>query len=74
MRDDDVVAESAVECAVCHRSRTRGAHSETGDVFICDECQADAAQFIAIQDSTYHRRKPETVTAHDTPSQRSTRA
>lgn len=38
-------------CAVCHRSRTRGGRNAAGDVFICTQCQADAAQFIAIQDS-----------------------
>ena len=50
-REDVAVAESVVVCAVCHRLRTRGAHSLVGDVFVCAECQADAAQFIDIQDS-----------------------
>ena len=48
--EDVGVAESASICAVCHRARTRGIHSDAGDVFICTQCQADAAQFIAIQD------------------------
>jgi len=47
------VAESASICAVCHRKRIRGDHNQGGDVFICAECQADAAQLIAIQDSIW---------------------
>lgn len=39
-------------CAVCHRSRAPGASSDTGDVFVCVRCKADAAQFTAIHDST----------------------
>ena len=42
---------SSVTCAVCHRSRMRGAYSHAGDVFICIECRAGARQFIEIQDS-----------------------
>jgi hypothetical protein len=49
--EDVGVAESAAICAVCHRSRIRGDRNDAGDVFICARCQADAAQFIAIQDS-----------------------
>jgi hypothetical protein len=30
--------------------RVRGSFSDAGDVFICAECQADAKQFIEIQD------------------------
>ncbi len=45
------MVDPAVICAVCRRSRVPGAYSDTGDVFICVRCQADAAQFIAIQDS-----------------------
>ena len=48
--EDVGVAESAVICAVCRRSNIPGNHSAAGDVFICVRCQADAAQFIAIQD------------------------
>jgi len=50
-RDNAAVPRSTVTCAVCQRSRTRGSHNRAGDVFICVECQADAEQFIAIQDS-----------------------
>jgi hypothetical protein len=28
-----------------------GSHDETGEIFICIDCQADAKQFIEIQDS-----------------------
>lgn len=49
--EDVGVADSAGICAVCHRSRIRGGRNAAGDVFICAQCQADAAQFIAIQDS-----------------------
>lgn len=49
--EDVGVAESDAICAVCQRSRVRGDRSDAGDVFICARCQADAAQFIAIQDS-----------------------
>jgi len=48
--EDVGVAASAVICAVCHRSNVPGNHSDAGDVFICVRCQANAAQFIAIQD------------------------
>ena len=30
---------------------TPGSHNHARDVFVCAECQADAKQFIAIQDS-----------------------
>ena len=30
-----------------------GSSSAAGDVFICAECQADAKQFIEIQDSIW---------------------
>ena len=49
--EDVGVADSAGICAVCHRSRIRGGRNAEGDVVICAQCQADAAQFIAIQDS-----------------------
>jgi len=49
--EDVGVAEPARICAVCHRSRIRVARTDASDVFICAQCQADAAQFIAIQDS-----------------------
>ena len=50
-REDVGVTVSAGICAVCQRSRTRGDRNAAGDVFICTQCQADAAQFSAIQDS-----------------------
>lgn len=44
---------SAITCAVCQRLRTRGCHNHAGDVFICAECEADAKQFIEIQDDIW---------------------
>jgi hypothetical protein len=49
-REDASVARSADICAVCQRPRTRGPHSQAGDVFICADCEAAAKQFIEIQD------------------------
>lgn len=43
----------AARCAVCRRQRTRGSHDETGEIFICVECEADAKQFIEIQDAIW---------------------
>jgi hypothetical protein len=37
-------------CAVCRRSLVRSDPNHLGDAFICAECQADATQFIDIQD------------------------
>ena len=36
-------------CSVCQRQRTRGSRDDTGEIFICVDCQADAAQFIEIE-------------------------
>jgi hypothetical protein len=44
---------SVVVCAVCRQSRIGGDQNRAGDVFICAECQADATQFIEIQDSIW---------------------
>lgn len=52
-REDAAMPRSAVTCAVCQRSRTRGSHNHAGDVFICAECRADAKRFIEIQDSIW---------------------
>ena len=52
-RDDGVVPPSVETCAVCHRSQTRGSRNQDGDIFICAECQADAEQFIEIQDTLW---------------------
>ncbi len=40
-------------CVVCHRSRGHGSFNDAGDVFICTECQANAKQFLEIQDSIW---------------------
>ena len=52
-REAAAMPRSAVVCAVCRQSRIRGGHNPAGDVFICAECQADASQFIEIQDSIW---------------------
>jgi len=51
--EDVVVPQTPVTCVVCHRLRVRGSFNDAGDVFICAECQADAKQFIEIQDSIW---------------------
>lgn len=53
MREDVAVSESASICAACHRTRIRGDDNHGGDVFICAQCQADAAQLIAIEDGIW---------------------
>ena len=52
-RDDAAVPRSAVTGVVCQRSQSRGSHNHAGDVFVCAECQADAKQFIEVQDSIW---------------------
>lgn len=42
---------AAATCAVCRQSRTRGSSDESGEVFICVGCQADAEQLLEIQDA-----------------------
>jgi hypothetical protein len=52
-REDEAVGDLAV-CVVCRYTRSRGGDDHgTGEVFICTQCQADAAQLFAIQDSIY---------------------
>lgn len=55
--EDVGVAESAGICAVCHRSKIRGDRNDSGDVFICSQCQADAAQ-SAMQDTITDEADP----------------
>jgi hypothetical protein len=52
-REATAVHQPADICAVCQRSRVRGARNLAGDVFICTECQADAKQIMEIQDSIW---------------------
>lgn len=52
-REDAAVADSAV-CIVCRYTHKRGDHHhESGEVFVCAQCHADAEQLFAIQDSIY---------------------
>ena len=44
------VAPAVRTCSVCRQQRMHGTHDSSGEVFICDGCQADAKQFLAIQD------------------------
>ena len=53
MREDAFVSKSGSICGACHRFRLQGNRNEMGDVFICAECQADAVQLFAIQDSIW---------------------
>lgn len=43
----------AVICVVCHYLRVEGSFSDAGDIFICNECQANARKLIEIQDSIW---------------------
>jgi hypothetical protein len=52
-REDGAMPPSVETCAVCHRSQTRGSRNQDGDIFICAGCQADAEQFIEIQDTLW---------------------
>ena len=52
-REDTGVVESDAICAVCHQQRRHDNRTAAGDVFICTGCQADARQFIAIQDPVW---------------------
>ena len=36
---------------MCKRQRSHGSHDDSGDIFICDACQADASEFIEIQEN-----------------------
>jgi len=46
-----------------------GNHSAAGDAFICVRCQADAAQFIAIQDPIMDDADQAAETRHDSSAQ-----
>jgi hypothetical protein len=52
-REDDIVPGSARTCAVCHRERGLGAVDQSGDLFVCVECQANAQQFLEIQNQIF---------------------
>jgi hypothetical protein len=51
--EDLAVVECVAICAACHRQRIHGDRTAAGDDFICVGCQADAKQFIAIQDAVW---------------------
>ena len=38
-------------CGMCQLMKPDGISSDDGEVFICDQCNADAAEFVAIHDS-----------------------
>jgi len=40
-------------CSLCKRQRSHGSHDDAGDIFVCDACQADANQFIEIQENIW---------------------
>ncbi len=39
------------QCGMCQLMKPSGIASHDGEVFICDQCNADANKFLAIQDS-----------------------
>ena len=47
------MTRSPSTCGVCRQLRTRGPHHQTLDLFICDDCQADAKKLFAIQDGIW---------------------
>ena len=51
--EDVAVPRTPATCVVCHRLRGAASFNDAGDVFICTECQANAKQFIEIQDSIW---------------------
>lgn len=51
-RETVVVAGPEI-CGACQQPRLRGHHDRSGKVFICSQCQADAEQFIRIQDTIW---------------------
>jgi hypothetical protein len=63
-REDGAMPPSVETCVVCHRSQTRGSRNQDGDIFICAECEADAEQFIEIQDTLW----PEAGVAGESPN------
>ncbi len=52
-REDGGVLSSAETCVVCRRARTSGSFSRDRRLFVCAECEADADQFLAIQDALW---------------------
>lgn len=53
----------AYTCAVCHQRRTHGSLDGTRRIFICEACQDDAQQFLAIQEAIWGspRQTPESA-------------
>ena len=43
----------AITCVVCNHLRVHGSFSDSGDIFICSECQANAKKLFEIQDSIW---------------------
>jgi hypothetical protein len=40
-------------CGMCQLMKPDGISCDDGVIFICDQCNADAAEFVAIHDSLY---------------------
>ena len=40
-------------CGMCHLMKPNGISSDDGRVFICDRCNANAANSLAIQDDLF---------------------
>ncbi len=67
------MVETGAICAVCHRRRIRGDRTDAGDVFVCAGCQADARQFIAIQDASWGEAAQTYVTSDSCDEEQSRR-
>ena len=61
--EDVAMVETGAICGVCHCWRIHGDRTDTGDVFICTGCQADARQFIAIQGAIWGEAAHTSVTS-----------
>jgi hypothetical protein len=42
-------------CGMCQLVRPDGTSSGDGELFICDQCNQDAAKFLEIQEGLYGR-------------------
>jgi hypothetical protein len=47
------MATELQRCGMCQLMKPNGIFSDDGSVFICDRCNANAVQFLAIQDDLF---------------------
>ncbi|HZM57736.1 MAG TPA: hypothetical protein VFC03_22215 [Acidimicrobiales bacterium] len=48
-----MMAAELRRCGMCQLMKPDGISCDDGVIFICDQCNADAAEFVAIHDSLY---------------------